>query len=141
MLRFLIAVDGSEASSRMIDHLLKKNAWYKEPIEVHLLNVQHPLHGDVTTFVDKGQIQHYHHDEGIKALAAARAKLDAAGVRYVFHIGVGEPAQMIDHYAREKKCDQIVMGSRGLGSMTSLVLGSVTTKVMHLTDLPVLIVK
>lgn len=141
MLRFLIAVDGSETSGRMIDHLLKKNAWYKEPIEVHLLNVQHPLHGDVTTFVDKGQIQQYHHDEGIKALAEARAKLDAAGVRYVFHIGVGEPAQVIAHYARDKQCDQIVMGSRGLGSITSLVLGSVTTKVMHLTDLPVLIVK
>lgn len=141
MLRFLVAVDGSETSGRMIDHLLKKNAWYKEPIEVHLLNVQHPLHGDVTTFVDKEQIQQYHHDEGIKALADARAKLDAAGVRYVFHIGVGEPAQVIAHYARERQCDQIVMGSHGLGPVTSLVLGSVTTKVMHLTDLPVLIVK
>lgn len=141
MLRLLVAVDGSETSDKMVDHLLLRFGCYKEPVEMHLLNVQFPLHGDVTSFVGTEQVQRFHHDEGIKALSAARAKLDAAGVRYVFHIGVGDPAQVIVHYAKDRQCDQIVMGSRGLGSVSSLVLGSVTMKVMHLTELPVLIVK
>jgi nucleotide-binding universal stress UspA family protein len=141
MLRFLVAVDGSDTSDRVVAHLLKQWVWYREPIEVHLLNVQPPLHGDVATFVAKDQLQQFHHDEGIKALASARGKLDAAGLKHVFHIGVGDPAQVIAHYAREKQCDQIVMGSRGLGSLSGLVLGSVTMKVLHLTDVPILIVK
>lgn len=141
MLRFLVPVDGSEASLRAIDHLITKLAWFQEGVEVHLINVQIPLHGDVSMFVDKEQVRQYHHDEGLKALAAARKALDARGVKYVFHIGIGDPAHVIAHYAREKQMDQIFMGTRGHGSVASLLLGSVTTKVLHLTGIPVLLVK
>lgn len=141
MLRFLVPVDGSETSLRAIDHLIKTLAWYKEGPEVHLINVQPALHGDVSMFVDKEQIRRFHHEEGLKALAAAREKLDAGGVNYVFHIGVGDPAHVIAHYAREKEMDEIFMGTRGLGSVGSLLLGSVATKVLHLTEIPVLLVK
>lgn len=141
MLRFLVPVDGSETSLRAIDHLVKKLAWYREDVEVHLINVQHALHGDVSMFVDKDQVRQYHHDEGLKALAPAREKLDAQGVKYVFHIGVGDPAHVIAHYAREKQMDQIFMGTRGLGTVGSLLLGSVATKVLHLAGIPVLLVK
>ncbi|HEX9811647.1 MAG TPA: universal stress protein [Burkholderiales bacterium] len=44
-------------------------------------------------------------------------------------------------YAREKRCDQIYIGTRGLGPITGMLLGSVTTKVLHLSDVPVLLVK
>ena len=37
--------------------------------------------------------------------------------------------------------DEIFMGSRGLGSVAALFMGSVATKVLHLTDLPVTLVK
>jgi nucleotide-binding universal stress UspA family protein len=33
------------------------------------------------------------------------------------------------------------MGSRGLGSVAGILLGSVTTRVIHLTELPVLVIK
>jgi nucleotide-binding universal stress UspA family protein len=141
MLKFLLPVDGSETSLRAVDHLIKRLQWYKEPVDVHLINVQHPLHGDVTMFVGKEQIREFHHDEGLKALAQAREKLDALGVRYVHHIAIGDPAQVIAHFAREQKVDQIFMGTRGLGSVAGLLLGSVAAKVIHLSDAPVLLVK
>lgn len=142
MFRLLVPVDGSETSSRAVDNLLKKLNWYKaDKVEIHLLNVQHSLHGDVAMFVNAEQIKQFHHDEGLKALASARAKLDAAKVPYIFHIGVGDPAHVIVHYAHEKKCEQIFMGSRGLGSIAGLLLGSVTIKVIHLSDVPILLVK
>lgn len=141
MLKFLLPVDGSETSLRAVDHLLRKLQWYREGVEVHLLNVQHALSGDVSMFVDKEQIRQYHHDQGMEALAPARQKLDAGGVAYVLHIGIGDPAHVIAHYAREKGVDQIVMGTRGLGSVGSLLLGSVATKVLHLSAVPVLLVK
>lgn len=142
MYRILLPVDGSEASLRAVDHVLKKADLFKEPTEIHLLNVQLALRQGVTAFVSKRQIEGYHHDEGIKELASARAKLDAAQLPYQFHIGVGgEPAQVIARYARDKKCDQVVMGTRGLGSVAGVLLGSVTTKVIHLLDVPILLVK
>jgi nucleotide-binding universal stress UspA family protein len=48
---------------------------------------------------------------------------------------------MIARFARERGCDQILMGTRGLGAIGSLLLGSVATKVIHLADVPVLLVK
>ena len=54
---------------------------------------------------------------------------------------VGDPAETIAKVAREQACDLIVMGTRGLGTVTGVLLGSVATKVIHLSDRPVLLVK
>lgn len=143
MLKWLVPVDGSESSVRAVSHMLKKLEWFKQPIEIHLLNVQHPMpYGNrVTSVIGQDKVAQYHHDEGLEALKPTRAKLDAAGIKYVFHIGVGDAADTIVRYAKDKGCDQIVMGTRGLGSVTGVILGSVATKVIHLADIPVLLVK
>jgi nucleotide-binding universal stress UspA family protein len=141
MFRILVAVDGSDSSDRAVSHLLKKLGWYKETSEVHLLNVQPALPSDVSRFISSDQLQAFHREQGEAALASARAILDGAKVAYVTHIGIGEPAHVIAHYANEKAIDQIVMGTRGLGTVAGLVMGSVTTKVLSLTDVPVLLIK
>ena len=139
MLRVLVPVDGSENSLRAVQFLLRKAPLYAEPLELHLLNVQHAFPGTISGVHE--QAERHHHDEGAKALAAARKALDAAGVKYVYHIGLGEPAEVIAHFAREKKIEQIVMGTRGAGAIASMLLGSVANKVLHLVDVPVLLVK
>jgi nucleotide-binding universal stress UspA family protein len=53
---------------------------------------------------------------------------------------VGEPGETIAKMARQKHCGEIVLGSRGLGNLKSLVLGSVTTKVIHAARVPVTVV-
>lgn len=143
MLKWLVPVDGSESSVRAVSHMLGKLEWFKQPIEIHLLNVQHlmPYGNRVTSVLGPDTVAQYHHEEGLAALQPTRAKLDAAGVKYVFHIGVGDAAETIVEYAKEKGCHQIVMGTRGLGSVSNLILGSVATKVIHLSDIPVLLVK
>jgi nucleotide-binding universal stress UspA family protein len=141
MFRILVAVDGSESSDRAVSHLLKKLGWYREAAEVHLLNVQPALPTDVSRFISAEQLQGFHREQGEGALASARTLLDGAGVAYRTHIGIGEPAEIIARYAEEKAIDQIVMGTRGLGSVAGLVMGSVTVKVLSLTGVPVLLVK
>lgn len=141
MLKMLVPVDGSESSGRAVDHLIRKLGSYKDAAEIHLLNVQQPVSGDISAFVSRDVIAGFHREEGMKALAPARQKLDAAGVKYRHHIGVGDPAETIAKYAKEKGVDQIFMGTRGMGGVSNLVLGSVATKVIHLSPVPVLLVK
>ena len=142
-MRVVVAVDGSECSQRAVEHLIKKRAFYGDPeqLEIHLLNVQHPLHGDVNMFIDHDEIRRYHHDQGLEALQPARKLLDQAGVKYTFHISLGNPAEVIARYAAEKHCDQIIMGTHGRGMVAGLLLGSTTSKVLHLTSVPLLLIK
>lgn len=142
MKKILLPVDGSDNSLRAVQAAIDLAKDAAEAPQIHLLNVQLPIiSGDVKMFVSEDQIKAYYHDEGIKALAKARAALDAAGVAYVFHIGVGPIAETVAAYAKDKACNQIIMGARGLGSLTGLLLGSVTTKVAHLVDVPVTLIK
>ena len=77
--------------------------------------------------------------EDILKPAAELAK--AAGVKFSTEILIGEVAGAIARYAQEHGCDAIVMGTRGMGAVGNLVLGSIATKVIHLTKLPVTLVK
>jgi nucleotide-binding universal stress UspA family protein len=53
----------------------------------------------------------------------------------------GEPSHEILAAAGEVKADLIVMGSRGLGQIGGLILGSVSERVLHGSHIPVLIVR
>ena len=142
MLKLLIAVDGSQNALRAVDHLVKNRAWYTASLEVFLLNVQVPMTGvNIKLFVKAEDLNAYYHDEGVAALKDARALLDAAGIHYSHHIGVGDAAKVIVQYVEAKQCDKIVLGSRGAGVISDLVLGSVATKVISLAKAPVLLVK
>ena len=141
MLKLLVPVDGSENSARLAEYLVKWLQRLAEPAEVHLINVQPALHGEIGIFLSKEQIRNYHHDEGIQALKAARDRLDQAKVPYTFHISVGDPAEVIVQFASEQRCDQIVMGTRGMGKFASLLLGSVASKVIRLAEIPVMLIK
>ena len=140
-MKLLLAVDGSDCSNRAVDYLIKLLKSYKDGVELHLLNVQGPVSGNVSSFISGDAINKFHQEEAMKELQGAMRKLDAAKVTYRHHIGVGEPAEVIAGYAGEKGCDQIIMGTRGMGSVSNLVLGSVATKVIHLAPVPVLLVK
>jgi nucleotide-binding universal stress UspA family protein len=139
--RVLLCADASDNALRAVDYVIGLRERLGTPIDIHLLNVQRPVSGDVSTFVGKGALRQYHHDNGLKALERARARLDASGLPYTFHLLVGDPAQMISQYAREKGCDHIVLGRRGLGSFTGGLLGSVAHKVLHTAEPPVVLVK
>lgn len=143
MLKFLVPVDGSESSNRAVDFLAGKIGWFKDGVEIHLLNVQHLIpYGDrVSSVVGHDRIAHFHQEEGMAALKPAMRKLDAARIKYHYHVGVGDEADIVCKYAKEKGCDQIVMGTRGMGSVSNLLLGSVATKVIHLSTVPVLLVR
>ena len=141
MLKLLVPVDGSESAMRAIDRVVRHAASYKAGVDVHLLNVQHPLPSIVQSHVPQDALKEHHQEEGMKCLEPEMRKLDAAGVRYTHHILVGDPAETIVRFAKETGCDEILMGTRGHGAAANILLGSVATKVMHMSDVPVTLVK
>jgi nucleotide-binding universal stress UspA family protein len=54
---------------------------------------------------------------------------------------IGSLAETIHQFATDQHCDKIVMGTRGLGALGSALMGSVTTELLRLTQLPVTLVK
>jgi nucleotide-binding universal stress UspA family protein len=143
MPKFLIPVDGSEPNEAAVRELRKYLGWMKDGIELHLLNVQPaiPYGKRVTSVIGRERVARYQQEDGLAALKPARKLLDQAGVPYQFHIGVGEPAEVIVQHAIKNGCDQILMGTRGMGSLSGRVLGSVATKVVELSPVPVVLIK
>ncbi len=139
MLRLLVPVDGSENSNRVVGHVLKLAAELREPVDIHLLNVQHPLPGTIKGVSE--QAKQFHNEEGLAALAGARRILDDAKVKYTHHISVGDVGPAVARMVEDLKCDQVIMGTRGMSSIANMVLGSVATKVLHLVHVPVILVK
>ncbi len=141
MAKVLVPIDGSANSDRVIDHLIADQAaeW---PTELHLLNVQIPVDsGHARMFVAAEDIEAYHRDEGLQALKSAREKLDAAGVKYHWHVAVGHIADTIIRFAREHAVDRIVMGTHGRSALTHLLLGSVASDVSRKAGIPVTLIK
>ena len=48
---------------------------------------------------------------------------------------------MIADFAREHRVAQVVMGTRGLGTIPGLLMGSVANRVLQVVDCPVTLVK
>jgi nucleotide-binding universal stress UspA family protein len=140
MMKVLVPIDGSENSLRAVERavaMLRDHG----PFEVHVLNVQPPLGGDVTTFIASATVKDYHREEGEKVLQPARALLDRLGVPYKPHITVGPAGESIAGFARKLGVNMIVMGTRGLGGLRGALLGSVSTEVIRYADVPVTLVK
>ncbi|MDZ4203142.1 MAG: universal stress protein [Gallionella sp.] len=141
-MKILIPVDGSPNADRAIDHVIKRVGELKAQPELLLLNVQwNVAAGNVKLFIDSQTIDDYYREQGMAALQNARARLDAAGLPYHYHVSVGTPAEAIVQYATEQQADQIIMGRQGQGGLQKLLLGSVVNKVLHLSDHPVTLVK
>lgn len=141
MSKFLIPVDGSEASVRAVEAAIKA-ASVINGAELLVINVQPPIvSGNVKRFFSAEVLQEYYQDEGRTALAPAKELLDKQGVSYNAEVVVGPVAVTIASYARTQGCSGIFMGTRGLGLVTGLVLGSVATKVISLSEIPVTLVK
>lgn len=142
MHKLLVAIDGSDHARRALEYALKL-ARENGPIELHLLTVQPEanVYGEIQVYVTEEQMAKLQrrHSEDIIAPAVEAAK--KAGVAHTSEIVVGDAAATIVKRAEELGCDGIVAGTQGRGAVGSLLMGSVALKVVHLTKLPVTLIK
>lgn len=106
---------------------------------IHLVNVQAPLTGYSTQFINGLVVRDFLRERGQQALAEARRRLDAAGVRYTAHVLVGDPASTIGEMARELRVHEILMGLDGGGWLRSLMLWLTVNRVRRYATVPVMV--
>ncbi len=140
-MRILLPVDRSQ-SSRCAAAYVAQRMFDGEPIQLHVLSVQSRPRADarLNSIVSQQMIDEYVRGEGIETIQQVQPVLDLANLRYETHVAIGDIASGIDHYATERHCDQIVMGTRGTSALRSFVMGSVATRVIQLSALPVTLV-
>ncbi len=142
-MKVLIAVDGSKHSLDAVQCLIDHADWYRGKPEVELLTVHLPVPKlpRMGLAVGKSQVQRYYQEEGEARLAAARRRLEAAGIPHKATVLVGPVAETIVKRAKDTRCDLIYIGTRGMTEIGKALIGSTANKVLHLADVPVLLVK
>ena len=138
--RILVPYDGSANADSALGFALGL-AKAAAGARVDIVNVQLPVGGAVSMFINKADIKDFHRDEGMKVLGPAIEAAKRAGAAYAHHIGVGQPGPTVAAFAKKLESTQIVMGTRGLGAALGLLLGSVATEVIHDAHVPVTLVK
>jgi nucleotide-binding universal stress UspA family protein len=142
MEKVLLAVDGSPCSDRAVGWVINVISAMVKPAQLHIVTVQPAItSGGIRGFVGNDAIETYQREEGDKCLASARKLLEGAGIAYTPHILLGPIGQSIADFATQNGCDSIVMGTRGLGGVSGLVLGSVATQVIQVATVPVTLIK
>lgn len=142
----LVPFDGSAYANRALDYASNFAAKYdaklvllhavhlplgRLPEELHQYAVSEHLDGpdEVGAVVEK-------------MLQSAEVRATNAGAKELVHDSrIGDPATVILDAAKSFDADMIVMGSRGLGGLKGLLVGSVSDKVLHHAEVPVTIVR
>ena len=138
-MKILVAVDGSKPSLKAVQLLIDHADWYRSPPQVELVTVHLPV--PTVRHLNKAQVEKYYAEEGEAMLAAAKKKLDAARLPYKARVLVGPVAETLVEHAGAQRCDLIYIGTRGMTAIGKALLGSTATKVLHISEIPVLLVK
>ena len=142
MSKLMVPIDGSESSMHALDHAILL-AKARGGLELSLLNV-HPdpiVYGEIQVYAPMDRMLEEQRKGSEALLAPAAEKVRAAGVPCTTQIEAGDAATTIARRADALQCEGIVMGTRGMGAIANLLLGSVAVKVVHLANVPVTLVK
>lgn len=142
MKRILVPSDGSENSLRAVDHAVAAARENRDPVEITLLHVLDPITFTSPVATLSSDPRKRERPPAVDAaLHRAREILTAAGVPYAIRWRVGEPAPEIAAEVEERPYDAVIMGTRGVGPIAKLVLGSVASRVQYLVDVPLTFIK
>jgi nucleotide-binding universal stress UspA family protein len=140
-MKILAAVDGSPYTKRMLAYLAAHDEWMGPKHEYTIVHSVPAVPPRAAAVLDKSVVKAYYDDEAEKVFKPIRAFFARQGLPASFVAKVGPAADAVIALAAKGGFDLIVMGSHGHGTLTNLVLGSVATRVLAQSKLPVLLIR
>jgi nucleotide-binding universal stress UspA family protein len=132
--RIVVGFDGSEHSRKALERAVEIANGATVAV-VSAVHVEGFLGGGISP-IDPAEAE-----ARTRALAQAREYLEGRGVNGVFIEGNGNPADVLVEEAQDSGADVIVVGTRGRNAAKRVVLGSVSTNVVHHAPCDVLVVR
>ncbi len=135
--RILVAIDGSESAKKAFTKSIFLAQKCSSKLDlVHVVSCE--LGGDsATTFELIEQLQ----TKAKLILEEYRKEAIKNNIPIEVMIKQGDPAQIIIEIANTENYDLIITGSRGMSAFKELLVGSVTLKVIHHVNCPVMVVR
>jgi nucleotide-binding universal stress UspA family protein len=130
MTTVLLPIEEGRDASSAVAHVVALSR--QEPVRVYLLNVRTPLPSYVARFIPAAERHAFHHENGMRAMQAVVARLDEAGIAHREEVRIGNKAETILEFAREKRCAEIVVEGNDGGLLAGLGLGSIRAQLRHL---------
>jgi nucleotide-binding universal stress UspA family protein len=145
--RLVVATDGSDIASGIPDRLAAWGAFSGLPAEAVAVSIpDSPAFETIVTLYTLGNERLAARRQDLRERYRAdverlSAGLEAVGIPTTSHLRSGDPAHEILELATERGADLIVTGSRGLGAVDRLILGSVARNILTHAKASVLIVR
>ncbi len=147
MYKILLATDGSEHAQKTIQPVIELGKSLKADITILSVVESIPLGeyyliGKASNAKKSVEITEKHlEDRALKILEKTERDFQEKNIVVKTLLKKGHPADTICKVVEEGRFDLVVVGSRGLGGLRELILGSVSNKVAHCVKTSVLIVK
>jgi nucleotide-binding universal stress UspA family protein len=141
--RVIVGLDDSDASERALELAAGIADTAKAPL--HIVRVAKPVSMEAWTYVEtaKGGTEETHalreHAGATVARAAAHVAATHPDVAVETEVLYGDPGHVLADLAED--AGLVVVGSRGRGGFTGLLLGSVSHTVIHQASCPVMVVR
>ena len=133
----LLAIDGSDHSHLALSYAKNMAAKYRATLWlVHVF----PHTSDLLGYDDFEKLYAKRKCAGQIVLDEAKDLLGESTFEVREELLEGPEADSILNFAKNSHSDIIVMGTRGMGALKGLLLGSVSRKVLHFSACPVLVV-
>jgi nucleotide-binding universal stress UspA family protein len=144
-LRILVAIDGSEPAGLAVD-LVESIVWPPdtEIVVVEAVETGAGIYGGpwpALAVVDTDRIEADIRTAAQKTVGEAHQRLAQSSLKVGEVVLRGRPATAIVDQARRMQADLVVVGSRGHGTIESMVLGSVSAEVVDHAPAPVLVAR
>lgn len=142
MFKVMLPFDGSENALRAVEHVIQlAKAGIRLSVVLVHAHEEPLLYGELAVYTSKEQIAKLQKEHSEAVLVPAEEALRKGKISFEKEILVGNIGERITTRAKELGCHGIVMGTRGMGSIGNLLMGSISTKVVHLATVPVTLVK
>jgi nucleotide-binding universal stress UspA family protein len=138
--KILVPIDGSENSKRAFEYALYLSKNLKGDI-----TILHVADAPPSVYVQSQKVL----DELLEKYSKGREKVfneyqelaERENTEIKTKLIFGDPAKAIIEFSLKEQSDVIVIGTRGMGHLKEMIIGSVSNSIIHDAKCPVLLVK